>query len=64
MSEKPEVQIIKWNIFDDFLYGLVVDHPRFPAGHSVRTSKIVSQEGNIGETQNTRDKLVGEKNQY
>lgn len=59
--EKPEVQIIKWSIVDDHLYGLVVDHPRFPAGDSVRTSKIIERDGNMVETLNTIYKLVGEE---
>lgn len=60
MEEKPVVQIIKWYIIADSLFGDVIDHPRFPAGEFVQTSKILTREGDMVETLNTKYKLVGE----
>ena len=64
MEEKPEVQIIKWYINRDSLFGEVVDHPRFPAGEFVQTSKILSRKDDRVETRNTKYKLVGEERKF
>lgn len=59
MEKKPIVQIFDWYVADNFLYGKVVDHPRFKAGHFIRTSEIRFQDNDRIETRNTKYNLIG-----
>lgn len=64
MREKPTVQIIKWFIDGDKMFGDVVDHPEHKSGTFVQTSVIISRRGTMVETKNTIYKLVGEESKW
>jgi hypothetical protein len=61
MSDKPIVKITNWSIARGHLFGDAYEHPRFPDGTFVQTSKIVSQEGKTVETLNTIYELIGKE---
>jgi hypothetical protein len=60
-SFKPVVQISRWHIDGEFLFGNVQDHPRFEKDYPVRTSRIQRRDGDMVETKNTIYKLIGEE---
>lgn len=41
-KNRPTVHIEDWSIIGDYLYGTVVDHPKFPKNTQVKTSRIVA----------------------
>lgn len=59
---KPVVQIKNWSIVGNRLLGTALNHPKAPNGgeSDVRTTRILSQEGNRVETLNTIYELIGD----
>jgi len=62
---KPEVIIDQWEIVDNRLHGIVLNHPRFEKGTRVVTSSIVTRQGGdqVGDKVETKNTiyLLGKK---